>query len=220
MKKTILLIFSLAGALLAHTSEARQVRVKGYYRKNGTYVAPHVRNVGGGSKSSSSYKSHSYGTRTPSYRSKSYGTRISTYDAHSNSNSSYRTPEYQKWQPQDTQDDSTSPQEVKEPKRSERTGPFVSAQDVGSCDSADEEAKREENEKKKQEAAKRQQEVVKQYQEEARLGNVKSQFKLAWCYEKGVGVKKDIDAAVRWYRKAAAQGDAAAQTALVRLGKR
>ena len=32
--------------------------------------------------------------------------------------------------------------------------------------------------------------------------------------------KKDLDAAVRWYRKAAAQGDAAAQTALVRLGKR
>ena len=74
--------------------------------------------------------------------------------------------------------------------------------------------------RRKQEAIQQQQEAAKQYREEAEMGNVKAQFKLAWCYEKGVGVKKDIEAAVRWYRKAAAQGDSAAQTALVRLGKR
>lgn len=189
----------------AQTVEARQVRVKGYYRKNGTYVAPHVRNVRGSSRSSSSYKSHSHGIHTPSQNVYSY------------SNSSYRTSACQQRQPQDS---STSPKEVKEPKRREQTGPFISGENMGNDQHVDEEAKRAEDEKKKQEAAKRQQEVVKRYQEEAELGNVKAQFKLAWCYEKGVGVKRDVDAAVRWYRKAAAQGDAAAQTALVRLGKR
>ena len=205
MKKTVLLILSLVGMFLVLTVDARQVRVRGYYRKNGTYVSPHVRNVRGSSKSSSSYRYHSYGICT------------SSYDDHSYSNSPYRTSGYQQRQPHDS---STSSRVVKESKRREQTRPFVSGENMGSDQHVDEEAKRTEDEKKKQESAKRQQEAVKQYQEAAELGNVKAQFKLAWCYEKGVGVKRDVDAAVRWYRKAAAQGDAAAQTALVRLGKR
>lgn len=36
---------------LAHIAEARQVHVKGHYRKDGTYVSPHMRNVDGGSSS-------------------------------------------------------------------------------------------------------------------------------------------------------------------------
>ena len=211
MKKTILLILTFAWVLFAQTVEARQVRVKGYYKKNGTYVAPHVRNVSGSSRSSSSSRSHSYGTRI------SYGTRTYSSNVHSYSNSSYRASAYQQSQPNDS---STFPREVKEPKRREQNGPFVSGEGIGNESPVEEEAKRKEDEKKKQEAAKRQQEAIKRYQEEAELGNVKAQFKLAWCYEKGVGVKRDVDAAVRWYRKAAAQGDAAAQTALVRLGKR
>ena len=34
--------------LLVLAANARQVHVNGYYRKDGTYVSPHVRNVGGG----------------------------------------------------------------------------------------------------------------------------------------------------------------------------
>ena len=57
-------------------------------------------------------------------------------------------------------------------------------------------------------------------QEQAEKGNVDAQYKLAYHYEKGWGVQKDIDLAVHWYRRAAAQGDSAAKTALYRLGER
>ena len=43
----ILLIVSIALSV-----GARQTSVKGYYRKDGTYVSPHMRNIGGGSRSS------------------------------------------------------------------------------------------------------------------------------------------------------------------------
>jgi TPR repeat protein len=38
-------------------------------------------------------------------------------------------------------------------------------------------------------------------------------------YEKGYGIKKDPQEAVKWYRKAAKQGDKNAQEALERLQK-
>ena len=74
MKKAAALFSSLLSIMLVvSTADAKQVRVKGYYRKDGTYVSPHVRNVGGGSKS---YR-HSYSTpsySTPSYSTPSYST--------------------------------------------------------------------------------------------------------------------------------------------------
>ena len=209
MQKTFVLIFSCLGALLsALIVDARQVRVRGYYRKNGTYVSPHVRNVGGRSKSSSSYRTRSRGSHASSYDTHSYNTSVPS------------------WQPPQTQDNGTFPSGAKGREGSKQDDVFLPEEKAKSNNAIDEEAKREEVERKKQEAARRKQEAIKQqeaaeqYREAAEMGNVKAQFKLAWCYEKGVGVKKDMEAAVRWYRKAAAQGDAAAQTALVRLGKR
>ena len=38
-----------------------------------------------------------------------------------------------------------------------------------------------------------------------------SQRDLGWCYHEGFGVAQDFDAAVRWYRAAARQGDRKAQ---------
>ncbi len=42
-------------------------------------------------------------------------------------------------------------------------------------------------------------------------GRVDCQLRVAKCYYKGVGVKKDLSAAIYWYRKAAEQGNAEAQ---------
>ena len=38
------------------------------------------------------------------------------------------------------------------------------------------------------------------------------------CYELGIGVKKDKQEAVKWYRKAAEQGNSSAKNNLRRLG--
>ena len=38
------------------------------------------------------------------------------------------------------------------------------------------------------------------------------------CYEMGIGVKKDKQEAVKWYRKAAEQGHSKAKDDLKRLG--
>lgn len=219
MKRVLLTFCILAGMLFALTVDARQVRVRGYRKKDGTYVSPHVRNVGGRSKSSSSYRTRS--SSSNSYRTRSRSSHASSYGTHS-----YNT-SVPSWQPPETQDNGTFPSGVKEQEGSKQDEVFLSEEMAKNGNAIDEEKKREEVEKKRQEAARRKQEAIKQqqeaarqYREEAEMGNVKAQFKLAWCYEKGVGVKKDMEAAVRWYRKAAAQGDVAAQTALVRLGKR
>ena len=58
--------------LAAGVANARDVHVNGYYRSNGTYVAPHVRsspdgsraNNYGPSRSGSGYASYGYGTLT------------------------------------------------------------------------------------------------------------------------------------------------------------
>ena len=44
-----------------------------------------------------------------------------------------------------------------------------------------------------------------------------AQYNLGWMYENGRGVRRDRVEAVRWYRLAAEQGDADAETALDRL---
>ena len=45
----------------------------------------------------------------------------------------------------------------------------------------------------------------------AKQGDAGAQFMLGDCYYRGEGVEKDFAEAVKWYRKAAAQGDASAQ---------
>lgn len=55
MKKIISLLICLLILLTWTLSFAKDVRVKGYYRKDGTYVRPHIRS------SPNSYKSDNYG---------------------------------------------------------------------------------------------------------------------------------------------------------------
>ena len=57
-------------------------------------------------------------------------------------------------------------------------------------------------------------ELVKQFREDADLGYPKAQFNLGVMYANGRGgLKNDVEA-VKWYRKAAEQGNALAQVAL------
>lgn len=58
---------------------------------------------------------------------------------------------------------------------------------------------------------------ISELKEKAAQGVVSAQFRLAYCYFKGVGVTKDPKQAVYWYRKAAEQGHARAQKKLPRL---
>lgn len=44
------------------------------------------------------------------------------------------------------------------------------------------------------------------YLRSAELGNPETQYKIATCYESGIGVKKDLDKALYWYQQAAEQG--------------
>ena len=67
MKKAIQLVIAIL-SVLTLTVDARQVNVRGYYRKDGTYVAPHVRNVGGHSGATSSYNVPCYISRPSSHR--------------------------------------------------------------------------------------------------------------------------------------------------------
>ena len=52
----------------------------------------------------------------------------------------------------------------------------------------------------------------------AEQGNEQGQYELGKCYEEGFGVEKDMAEAVKWYRKAAAQGEPNAKAALKNLG--
>lgn len=54
-------------------------------------------------------------------------------------------------------------------------------------------------------------EAVDLYRKAAEQGNANAQCNLAYCYEKGIGLTKDLTLAVEWYRKAADQGNARAQ---------
>ena len=82
MKKEILSICAfICAVLLAQIAVARQVSVKGYYRKDGTYVAPHVRNINSGSGNSSTYRIPSY-SGTSSYSRPSFGTSAHESPSH------------------------------------------------------------------------------------------------------------------------------------------
>ena len=48
----------------------------------------------------------------------------------------------------------------------------------------------------------------------AEAGNAEAQFSLGQLYREGHGVARDDKVALKWYRKAARQGDAKAQGAL------
>jgi TPR repeat protein len=48
--------------------------------------------------------------------------------------------------------------------------------------------------------------AVALYRTAANAGNVYAQFMLGRCYEGGIGIGQDKYAAVKWYKKAAAQG--------------
>ncbi|WP_338652687.1 hypothetical protein V6B14_12815 [Sporosarcina psychrophila] len=57
---SFILVFPLFFGFFGDDAEAKSTKVKGYYRKDGTYVKPHYRNYGGSSGSSSSSDSSSF----------------------------------------------------------------------------------------------------------------------------------------------------------------
>ena len=130
-KKTIALVtLTLSALLLAQTVDARQVNVRGYYRKNGTYVAPHVRNISDSPRSSSSYSVPSHtpsSCSTPTYTPRSYSPPSypePSYNARSYIPRSYRNPStrattYQRRQEQGSRTFSKS---MKEQKYQEQNG--------------------------------------------------------------------------------------------------
>ena len=61
---------------------------------------------------------------------------------------------------------------------------------------------------------------VKRYKEAAEQGDAIAEFLVGSSYQRGSGVKKDINQAVEWYRKAARKGNKQAQDSLKRLGKK
>ena len=60
-------------------------------------------------------------------------------------------------------------------------------------------------------------EPIREWRAAADRGEAWAQFNLGLAYDKGDGVEKDLREAVRWYRKAAEQGDKEAQRALQKL---
>ncbi len=60
-------------------------------------------------------------------------------------------------------------------------------------------------------------EYMETLHEWAYKGYAPTQYDLGSCYERGFGVPKDIKKALRWYRKAAKQGDGPAIEAVKRL---
>lgn len=62
MKKLISILIILGFVLTPFISLAKDVYIKGYYRKDGTYVRPHIRS------SPDSYKSNNYGPSKNSFQ--------------------------------------------------------------------------------------------------------------------------------------------------------
>ncbi len=90
MKKAIISTLSVLFVLLVVPSaDARQTYVKGYYRKDGTYVSPHARNVGGGPRRSFYSGSGSSYSGLNSSRSSSISSFSSSDVPHSRSSPSY-----------------------------------------------------------------------------------------------------------------------------------
>ena len=93
MKKAIVSTFSVLFVLLVVPyADARQTYVKGYYKKDGTYVSPHARNVGGGSRRSFYSGSGSSYSGLNSSRSSSISSFSSSDVSHSRSSQSYSEP--------------------------------------------------------------------------------------------------------------------------------
>ena len=59
--------------------------------------------------------------------------------------------------------------------------------------------------------------ALEEYTRLAQAGDAQAQFKLATMYERGIGVAADDSWAVTWYRRAAAQGHAEANSRLVEI---
>ena len=49
--------------------------------------------------------------------------------------------------------------------------------------------------------------MIEWIRKSAEQGYVRAQFELALCYERGIGVQKDVKKSIEWYLKAAEQGD-------------
>ena len=60
---------------------------------------------------------------------------------------------------------------------------------------------------------------INEYRIATQLNDIEAQYNIAVYYENGKVVTKDIDEAVKWYKKAAEQGCLNAKSALERLGK-
>ena len=54
----------------------------------------------------------------------------------------------------------------------------------------------------------------------AKAGDAYSQYSLGWCYENGQGVEQSAQEAVKWYHKAAAQGESKAKERLTETEKK
>lgn len=59
--------------------------------------------------------------------------------------------------------------------------------------------------------------AFKYYEHAAKLGYEKAQYKLGECYQKGIGIEKDLSEAESWYMKAYDQGNKEAEIALESL---
>ena len=60
---------------------------------------------------------------------------------------------------------------------------------------------------------------ARDYRSDTEQGYADAQYDLGRCYANGEGVTQDCFEAVKWYRKAAEQGDPDAQSALKDLGE-
>ena len=52
----------------------------------------------------------------------------------------------------------------------------------------------------------------------AKEGDFVAQYELGCCYQDGLGVQKDLDKAIYWYKESASQGNQEAQIALEDIG--
>lgn len=59
--------------------------------------------------------------------------------------------------------------------------------------------------------------AFKRFMHGAEAGDADCQYYVGICYEKGLGVGKDVFEAQAWYRKASAQGHAEARAALMKF---
>jgi TPR repeat protein len=61
-----------------------------------------------------------------------------------------------------------------------------------------------------------QQEIFQAYLQAAELGHPDGEQAVAWCFEQGVGVERDVSSAILWCRRGAASGSKSCQLELAR----